>query len=130
MRITYGLRQRAPITLVLGRKSQQFKRDIRRVVKSVSLEALDIAVFFCPVKTGFSQRHLRVAYTPAGFGFDLGWRAIDYRRAGKVFYPPFFVEGTSRQRAQDPLRPAFRMTRPRLERQCARVLVAWAKKAA
>ena len=125
MRATFALRDRSAVTLVLGRKDRQLKAGVRKLVKEYAEEAHAIAYFLSAYRTGRMQRLLKIFYTPARFGFDLGWSAAQFRAEGVFFYPPRVVLGLG-QRAQDNLTPAWTYVRPRFQRAVVRFGREWA----
>jgi hypothetical protein len=128
VRLTFALRDSSAAQLVLGRKDRQFKAGVRKIVRAFAGEAHAIAFMLSAYRTGRMQRLLRVAFSTAGFAWRLGWRAIEFRREGQPFYAPWVVLGTSRQKKQDNLTPAFRHVRPRQTRALITFTRQWARR--
>lgn len=129
MRLTFALRDASAVQLVLGRKDAEFKAGIRRIVRAHAQEAHSIAFLLSAYRTGRMQRLLRVEFTPEGFAWSLGWRAIEFRQDGVYFYPPRVVLGLG-QRKQDNLTPAFRHVQPRQSQALVTFTRQWARRAA
>ena len=66
------MKNRAAVQLALGRKDQEYKAGVRRIVRRHGQEAHGIAYFLSAYKAGRMQRLLKLTFTPGGFGFDLG----------------------------------------------------------
>lgn len=61
----------------------------------------------CPKDTWFMAEHIRVEHTPDYRAFEVYWDPEDFEAEGLEFYPPFVEFGTSKQRAQPSLGPAY-----------------------
>lgn len=59
---------------------------------------------------------LRQKPYPSGLGYEVGFKASDFREAGQDFYPPYTEYGTSKMAAQPCIGPAREEERPRLRR--------------
>jgi hypothetical protein len=122
MRLTFAMKNRAAVELALGRRSEAVKRRLRSVVQARGFDCFTLAAGLCAFRTGYMLSQMKLDFTPKGFGWTVGWRArdfigtIDQQGRPRSFYPPFVVLGTSRQRPQDNLTPAFAAVAPALSR--------------
>lgn len=111
-RLTFAFRNKSAIRLILGRKDQELKAGVRQEVKKSGVRLLSMSKATSPVDTGFMRDHIRLTFTPAGFGYDVGWKQSDFRAAGLAWYPPFVIYGTRRMPARPFIEIAWNRERP------------------
>ena len=107
MKIDIELQGQNKLVLKTEKLSKLANKIVKEVVNESALEIGTMAMKLCPVDTG----RLRSSIHPT---FFLNHMAADI--GTNVFYAPHVEFGTSRQRAQPFLFPAFEMERPNFER--------------
>jgi hypothetical protein len=95
---------------------------MRTVVADAGGREHQRAADLTPKLTFFSVQRLRLDFIRDNLGYEIGWKQTDYAAAGRSWYVPYFVFGTSRQAAQDPLTPAQREIAPYFRATLARAL--------
>jgi HK97 gp10 family phage protein len=82
------------------------QEQLRDLVRRSAEQLRDLVQQLAPYDTGFMHDHVRIYFTPSGFGFEVGWSADDFLSAGLAFYPWFQEFGTRVMMAQPSLGPA------------------------
>lgn len=107
IKLSMGFRDTRGIVANIRSKDARAQKEIRVAVKNAGEFFHALAYFLAPVDTSFMRDHLTTVFSDDGLVFEGGFKASDFAAAGLAFYPPFVEDGTTRQRAQPFLRPAF-----------------------
>lgn len=114
-RMTLSTRNNRAVLANLRQYGERAKERAKVVVQESADRVYNEALSLAPVDTGFMIEHLRQKFTPAGFGYQLGFEESDFTSAGKEFYPVHVIFGTRFMPARDFLfgpaiaeRPRFR----------------------
>lgn len=118
-RMTMSTRNNRAVISNLRRYDQQVKDRARQVVQASADRVYDMAQSLCPVDTGFMRSHMRKEFTPAGLGYQVGFRERDFP-AG--FYPLYQEFGTRFMPAQPCIFPAAEAERPRFTNELRQAL--------
>lgn len=87
--------------------SHRTRENFRVANREAAQEIRDRVVQIAPKDTGYMARTTKFKLSPDELAFSVGWWREDFEPHGLPFYPVFVEHGTSRQRAQPSLGPAY-----------------------
>lgn len=122
LRFELGVRDAQALATNFRKRSDVMLDQIRDAVVRNGEETRDEAYKICPVDTSFMRDHIETVYSPDGFAYDTGWRADDFLKEGKPFYPWFVTQGTRFMAARPVLEPVFRITKAQLREDIKEIL--------
>ena len=126
MRVALSTRNARATALNFYDVPRRVRRDAVRVVRqsgerlrdNVLINMLDMGI----VDTGFMMDKLRLDFTESRLAHEVGWRESDFTSAGRPWYPPYVVFGTTRMAPRDPIFGARDEELPRFRAELADVL--------
>jgi HK97 gp10 family phage protein len=116
--MTLSVRNVEAVKANLRQYGEGAKARAKVVVQDSADRLYGTAQQLCPVDTGFMKAHMLKEFTPAGFGYQVGFRGSD-------FPTPYFIYqefGTRFMPAQPCIFPARDLERPRFRRDLAEAL--------
>lgn len=112
-RMTMSTRNLEAVKANLRQYGERAKERAKIVVEESADRVYQTAQSLCPVDTGFMKQQMRKEFTPAGFGYQVGFRGEDFPG---FFYPIITEFGGRFQMAQPCIFPAAATERPRFRR--------------
>lgn len=109
-RMTMSTRNTKAVIANLRQYGENAKGRAKVVVEQSAERVYQTAQSLCPVDTGFMKSQMRKELTPAGFGYQVGFREEDFPGP---FYPIYTEFGTRFMSAQPCIFPAAEVERPR-----------------
>ena len=79
--------------------NKELDRALVNVLKRHAKAVKNTAKAYTPVRTGYMKDHVRIAWSPGGNTFEVGWDAADFQGIGYDgkplrWYPPYVELGT------------------------------------
>lgn len=118
-RMTMSTRNIEAVKASLRQYGENAKARAKVVVKESADRLYAQVESLAPVDTGYMRDHIRKEFTPAGLGYQVGFRESDFPGG---FYPLYVIFGTRTMAARDFLFGPAAVERPRFRAALAEAL--------